>query len=130
MRHSADHRFDVKTIHGGGKHYASARARGGDGQCGAVADRARIVQTDYERHAERLDGLTEVRHFNGGRIDAVRVRLQQLACLGLSVPWCGGHTQRHRTTCISWQMLLQARWRGGSGGCAALARRQRRVATT
>ena len=78
MRHSADHRFDVKTIHGGGKHYASARARGGDGQCGAVADRARIVQTDYERHAERLDGVTEVRQFNGGRIDVVRVRLQQL----------------------------------------------------
>ena len=56
----------------------SARARGGDGQCGAVAERAVQVQGVYNRHAARLDGLAEVRRHNAGRIDAVQTRLAQL----------------------------------------------------
>ena len=72
MRHPADHRFDVKTVHGGGSFYMSARARGGDGQCGAVAERAVQVQGVYNRHAARLDGLAEVRS-RGGILQAALI---------------------------------------------------------
>ena len=55
-RHRMDARqliFDVKTIHAGGSHYHSARAR--DEQSGGVAERAHLVQSAYEGHARRLD---------------------------------------------------------------------------
>ena len=44
----------VKTVHGGGTLYASARAR--DEQSGAVAQRAHQVAPEYLAHARRLDG--------------------------------------------------------------------------
>ena len=46
--------WDLKTVHAGGADYWSARARD-DGQCGAVAELARRVQGDYERHAASVD---------------------------------------------------------------------------
>ena len=48
------HLMDVKTIHGGGTLYSSARAR--DEQSGAVAERAHQVAPEYRAHARRLDG--------------------------------------------------------------------------
>ena len=69
-RYASDHLFDVKTVHGGGPSYRSARARE-DGQCGAVAQRASSVARHYELHAERLDRRADVRAFNAGATDAV-----------------------------------------------------------
>ena len=45
--------FDVKTAHGGGPVYMSARAR--DEQCGGVRQRAHQVAGAYLSHARRLD---------------------------------------------------------------------------
>ena len=45
--------FDVKTIHGGGGTYLSARAR--DEQSGGVLERAYHVAGDYLNHARRID---------------------------------------------------------------------------
>ena len=47
------HLVDVKTIHGGTTHYASAHAR--DEQSGAVRHRESLVWGDYLRHARDLD---------------------------------------------------------------------------
>jgi hypothetical protein len=61
--------FDVKTIFGGGGCYLSAQAA--EQQSGAVAARALLVESEYRRHAQRLDaqhsppGTTPV-------VDAVR----------------------------------------------------------
>ena len=73
-RHASYHLFDVKTIHGGGPAYRSARARD-DGQSGAVAQRARGVHRAYEHAAQRLDSLPDVRAFNQGSTDAVATAL-------------------------------------------------------
>ena len=45
--------FDVKTIHGGGGAYLTARAR--DEQSGGVLERAHHVASDYLSHARRID---------------------------------------------------------------------------
>ena len=45
--------FDVKTIHGGGGAYLTARAR--DEQSGGVVERAHHVASDYLSHARRID---------------------------------------------------------------------------
>ena len=74
-RHASDHIFDMKTIHGGGPAYLSARARQ-DGQCGGVAQRAHQVHREYERHAERLDGRADVQAQNHGSTDAVQTVLR------------------------------------------------------
>ena len=74
-RHAADHLFDLKTVHGGGPCYQSARARD-DGQCGAVAQRAATVHRDYVRHAARLDRRSDVQAFNAGSTDAVSTVLR------------------------------------------------------
>ena len=76
QRYATRQLFDVKTIHGGGPSYRSARARGDDGQCGAVADRAVRVHRDYERAARRLDGHADVQAFNAGSAGAVSAALQ------------------------------------------------------
>ena len=46
QRYATRQLFDVKTVHGGGPDYMSARARGEDGQSGAVAQRAARVHRD------------------------------------------------------------------------------------
>eukprot|EP00966_Prymnesium_polylepis_P187133 4337856-Prymnesium_polylepis.1 len=65
----------MKTIHGGGPAYLSARARL-DGQCGGVAQRAHQVHREYEHHAERLDGRADVQAHNRGSTDAVQTVLR------------------------------------------------------
>ena len=62
--------WDAKTVHRGGTHYMSARARD-DGQSGAVASRAHQVHGDYVRRARHLDARADVQVFNQGRTDAV-----------------------------------------------------------
>ena len=74
-RHASDHLFEVKTVHGGGPHYMSARARD-DGQAGAVADRAHSVLLEYQAHARRLDLRADVRAHNAGATGAVEARLE------------------------------------------------------
>ncbi|EOD23442.1 hypothetical protein EMIHUDRAFT_239610 [Emiliania huxleyi CCMP1516] len=68
----AEHLLEGKTIHRGGPHYMnmSARARD-DGQGGAVADRANLVQRDYEARAAALDAKPHVQAWNNGSRDAV-----------------------------------------------------------
>eukprot|EP00962_Isochrysis_galbana_P035767 scaffold12262_cov121-Isochrysis_galbana.AAC.15 len=60
--------FDVKTIHaGGGRTYLSATAR--TDRCGAVAQRARSVDTDYQRTRPATstpNPPSAVRRHNGG----------------------------------------------------------------
>eukprot|EP00962_Isochrysis_galbana_P031757 scaffold10373_cov118-Isochrysis_galbana.AAC.5 len=51
-------------IHAGGGTYLSAAAR--TDRCGAVAQRARSVDTDYPRKARHLDAEPAVRQHNGG----------------------------------------------------------------
>ena len=70
-RHRMDARqliFDVKTIHAGGSHYRSARAR--DEQSGGVAERAHQVQSAYERHARQLDRRISERNRRRGGLGA------------------------------------------------------------
>ena len=76
QRYATDQIFDMKTIHGGGPDYRSARASGTDGQSGAVAHRAERVHRDYEAAARGLDALPDVQAFNAGRTDAVSAQLQ------------------------------------------------------
>eukprot|EP00966_Prymnesium_polylepis_P050822 1176819-Prymnesium_polylepis.1 len=68
--------FDVKTIHAGGGTYLSAAAR--THRCGAVAQRARSVDTDYQRKARHLDAEPAVRRHNGGSTTAVLGTLRAL----------------------------------------------------
>ena len=75
QRYATRQLFDVKTVHGGGPDYMSARARGEDGQSGAVAQRAARVHRDYEAAARKLDGRHDVQAFNAGRADAVAAAL-------------------------------------------------------
>ena len=83
--------WDAKTIHIGGPSYRSARARGLDGQSGAVADRAHAVDRDYQRTARSKDQILAVQNFNGGRTDAVLSTLRSFGTVRSAV-W-GGYAE-------------------------------------
>ena len=82
----AEHLLEGKTIHRGGPHYMnmSARARD-DGQGGAVADRANLVQRDYEARAAALDAKPHVQAWNNGSRDAVSSVLRSFGTVCLSL---------------------------------------------
>ena len=104
--------WDLKTVHAGGADYWSARARD-DGQCGAVAERARRVQADYERHAASVDARTDVQRFNSGRQDAVMGALRALGPVRAAVWGNYGEASDdvHQLLDICADLASRARWR-------------------
>ena len=116
--------FDVKTIHAGGSHYRSARAR--DEQSGGLAERAHQVQSAYEGHARRLDRRISERNPRQGGLgagpDDTTDVFDHLAALGRSFTRvrgliCGNYGERSRMSMSSspsplmaWQRVGSASW--------------------
>jgi hypothetical protein len=68
--------FDVKTIHAAGP--CSRSGQGRSSRCGAVANRAKAVDREYQHKARALDADPAVRRHNGGSTDAVSGTLRAL----------------------------------------------------
>ena len=102
---------DVKTLHGGGSMYRSARAA--SEQSGAVEERAYQVQQEYERHARHMDDrLQQMGHAAAGETP-VQQRLRQLGPIrGLAFgQYAEASTDVHELIAVIAQHRATREWR-------------------
>ena len=78
-----------------------------------MAERARRVQGDYERHAASVDARAEVQRFNSGRQDAVMGALRALGPVRAAVWGNYGEASDdvHQLLDICADLASRARWR-------------------